>query len=127
MSNCTKNTNYSLLNGGGLQIRSIKFSNDRKEVQLVMTSDGSLECTRDIDDVDYLGISVVNNVLVFSDAINGLGTDFTVDVADNPLIKIEPINGVLHIIGVDDVTNGFSVRQMNVRYDSGTNTVQFQV
>ena len=127
MSDCTKNNTYSLLNGGGLQIRSIKFNNDRTVIQLVSISNGAIECTRDIDDDVYLGISIVNNDLVFSDAISGLSTDLTMEVTDNPLITIQPVSGVLNIIGVDDVVGGFTTRQVNVRYDSGTNTVQFQI
>jgi hypothetical protein len=127
MADCTKNNNYALLNGGA-QIRNIKFSTSRTETQLIQVSDGSVECTRNIDSGTYLGVKIVNNNLVFTDPIPGLTTNMAMLVSNNPTIKIAAAGiGVLAIIGVDDVTNSFSVPQMNVRYDAATNSVRFQI
>ena len=127
MADCSKNNNFSLLNGG-TQIRNIKFNTDRTEMQLIDIVNASVECTRTINSGSFLGVKIVNNNLVFTDAIQGLNTSMTMLVADNPTIKIAAAGiGVLAIIGIDEINNGFTVPQMNVRYDAATNSVKFQI
>ncbi len=127
MAICTKNTNIPLL-AGSIQIRNIKFTADRKTIQVLMTGTGSVECTNDIDTAAFLGVKIVNNNLVFTDAISGLNNNITSNVSDNPSISIAPvIGGGLNIIGIDDTGSGFSVPQINVRYDSATNSVRYQI
>jgi hypothetical protein len=127
MADCSKNNNFSLLNGG-TQIRNIKFNTDRTEMQLIDIVNASVECTRNINSGSFLGVKIVNNNLVFTDAIAGLNTNMTMYVADNPTIKIAATGiGVLSIIGIEDINNGFTVPQMNVRYDAATNSVKFQI
>ncbi|MBK8563150.1 MAG: hypothetical protein IPN76_07310 [Saprospiraceae bacterium] len=127
MADCSKNNNFSLLNGG-TQIRNIKFNTDRTEMQLIDIVNASVECTRNINSGSFLGVKIVNNNLVFTDAIQGLNTSMTMLVADNPTIKIAAAGiGVLAIIGIDEINNGFTVPQMNVRYDAATNSVKFQI
>ena len=120
------NTNISLL-AGSIQIRNIKFTADRKTIQVFLTDTLSVECTRDIDSAGFLGVKIVNDNLVFTDAISGLNTNFSLKVSDNPPISIGPAVGGLNIIGIDDTGTGFSVPQINVRFDSATNSVKFQI
>ncbi len=126
MADCSKNTNYPLLSSGALT-RNIKFNADKSEIQMFTTSNGSVECTRDIDSNAFLGVKIVNGNLVYTDAIMGLSTSITMNVDRNPVLKIELNGGVLSIIGIDDVENGFTVPQANVRFDAATNTVRFQI
>lgn len=127
MSSCKKDTNIPLLDGGGLLVKNIKFSTDRKEVNVYQTGDLQTVCTNDIDLSTFLGVKIVGSNLVFTDAISGLNTNLSSDVSNNPVVRIILVGGVLSIIGVDDVSIGFSVPQMNVRYDSATNSVKFQI
>ncbi len=127
MADCTKNNNYALLNGG-TQIRNLKFSTDRTETQLILTGFSTVECTRNINSGSFLGVKIVNDNLVFTDPIQGLTTNMSMAISNNPTINIGPDGkGVLAIIGVDDVNSGFTVPQMNVRYDAATNSVKFQI
>ncbi len=127
MAACSLNSNYSLLNGGA-QIRNIRFNNGRTETELIDTTNSSVECTRNIDSGSFLGVKIVNNNLVFMAPISGLSTNMTMLVSNNPIIRIAATGiGVLAIIGIDDMTNGFTVPQMNVRYDAATNSVRFQI
>ncbi len=127
MADCSKNNNYPLLSTGSL-IRNIRFTTNRKVIEMILTSDGSVECTRNIDSNAFLGVKIVNNNLVYTDAIIGLSTSITMEVSRNPVIKIEQgTGGVLNIIGIDDAENNFSVPQLNVRYDAATDTIRFQI
>jgi hypothetical protein len=127
MADCSKNNNYPLLSTGSLT-RNIRFTTNRKVIEMILTSNNSVECTRNIDSNAFLGVKIVNNNLVYTDAILGLSTGITMDVSKNPLIRIEQgLGGVLNIIGVDDTETSFSVPQLNVRYDAATNTIRFQI
>lgn len=127
MADCKKDTNIPLLNGS-LLTRKIRFTNDRKIIELVLLDPTSVECTNNIDSSSYLGIKIQGNNLVFTNAINGLTTNLSSNVSDNPLISIVLSGGgVLSVIGVDDGTLSFSVTQLNVRYDASTNSVKFQI
>lgn len=127
MADCKKDTNIPLLNGS-LLMREIRFTSDRKTIELVLLDPTSVECTNNIDSSNYLGIKIQGNNLVFTNAINGLTTNLSSKVSDNPLISIVLSGGgVLSVIGVDDATLSFSVTQLNVRYDASTNSVKFQI
>ncbi len=127
MAECKKDTNIPLLNGS-LLIRKIRFTSDRKTIELVLLDPSGVECTNNIDSSSYLGIKIQGNNLVFTNAINGLTTNLSSNVSDNPLISIVLSGGgVLSVIGVDDGTLSFSVTQLNVRYDASTNSVKFQI
>ncbi len=127
MADCKKDTNIPLLNGS-LLMRKIRFTSDRKTIELVLLDPTGIECTNDIDSSNYLGIKIQGNNLVFTNAINGLTTNLSSDVSDNPLISIVLSGGgVLSVIGIDDGTLSFSVTQLNVRYDASTNSVKFQI
>jgi hypothetical protein len=127
MADCTKNNNYALLNSG-TQIRNLRFNTDRTQTQLILTGFSTIECTRNINAASFLGVQIVNDNLVFTDPIQGLTTNMNMPVSNNPTITIaRDEKGVLAIIGVDDTTIGFTVPQMNVRYDAATNSVQFQI
>ena len=127
MADCRKNNNYPLIGTSAL-IRNICFDASRKEVQLIDASTGAVECTRNIDSAAYLGVKIVGGNLVYADAIAGLPTSMTMAVGNNPTITItQGMSGILNIIGVDDINNGFSVPQINVRYDAATNSVKFQL
>ena len=128
MSACRKDTNIPLLNEGSMLARKIRFTSDRKTIELnLLGSPSTLECTNDIDSSAYLGVKIQGNNLVFTDAISGLTTDLSSPVSDNPLVSIAQSGGVLSIIGLDDTDMGFSVPQMNVRYDAPSNSVKFQI
>lgn len=127
MADCKKDTNIPLLNGS-LLTRKIRFTSDRKIIELVLLDPTGVECTNNIDSSSYLGIKIQGNNLVFTNAINGLTTNLSSNVSDNPLISIVLSGGgVLSVIGVDDSTLSFSVTQLNVRYDASTNSVKFQI
>ncbi len=127
MADCKKDTNIPLLNGS-LLMRKIRFTSDRKTIELVLLDPTGVECTNNIDSNSYLGIKIQGNNLVFTNAINGLTTNLSSNVSDNPLISIVLSGGgVLSVIGVDDGTLSFSVTQLNVRYDASTNSVKFQI
>jgi hypothetical protein len=127
MADCKKDTNIPLLNGS-LLMRKIRFTSDRKTIELVLLDPTGVECTNNIDSNGYLGIKIQGNNLVFTNAINGLTTNLYSNVSDNPLISIVLSGGgVLSVIGVDDGTLSFSVTQLNVRYDASTNSVKFQI
>jgi hypothetical protein len=127
MSSCRKNTAITLVGGGSLLIKNFKFSSDRTEVIVFNTGDLTNHCNSDINSSDYLGVKIENNELVFTDAISGLTTNITSGVGNNPTIAISQNGGTLSVIGVDDIGMGFSVPQLNVRYDSATNSVKFQL
>lgn len=126
MANCVQNTGIVILNSSIL-VKNIKFASNWNEVALYDISSGTTQCSNDINSIAYFGISIVNNELVFSNAFPGLGTNINSPVSANPVIKIGKPNGALEIIGIDDSGMGFSVTRVNVRYDSSTNSIKFQI
>ena len=126
MPNCSKDTSIPLLGIGNVQVKNIKFSTDWKAVEVYQIG-AAVFCTSDIEADVYLGAKIVNNELVFTDAISGLTTNINSTVANHPAITINFVGGVLNIIGIDDTGSGFTVTKMNVRYDSATRSVKFQV
>ncbi|MCF8247897.1 MAG: hypothetical protein K9J37_22250 [Saprospiraceae bacterium] len=124
MTACKKDKTIPLLDGSANLIRQIRFTSNRKSLELILTA---VECTNDIDSGAYLGVKIQGNDLVFTTAISGLTTNHSSAVSDNPLVSISNAASTLNIIGVDDNTMNFSVTQMNVRYDVATNSVKFQI
>jgi len=127
MANCKKDTPNTVLNGGALS-KTIKFSTDRKQVRFLEITNLSEICTNNIDSSQFLGVKIVNNELVFTDAISGLTHDASSNISNNPSIALAMIGGgaTVGIIGVDDLDLGFSAPQVNVRYDTTTNSIKFQ-
>ncbi|GEM_PF-5674243 len=127
MANCRKDINIALLDGGSALIKNIKFTTDRKEILVFQLGNLTVECTNDINSSVFLGVKIVNNHLVFTDAIAGLNTDISSDVSDNPTIIVTMNAGVMNI-GIDDTEMGYtSVSQLNVRYDAASDSVKFQI
>lgn len=127
MANCSPNTDFPLLDSRGQQIRNIRFSNDRKTIEVLLNGNASPECTTNIDAAGFIGVKIENNNLVFTSAFSGLITDITASVSiTNPTVAINLVSGVC-IIGIDDISNGYSAPKMNVRYDAATNSVKFQI
>lgn len=127
MANCRKDTSIALLDGGSALIKNIKFTTDRKEIHVFQLGNLTVECTNDINSNDFLGVKIVDNHLVFTDAISGLNTDISSDVSDDPIITVTMNGGVMNI-GIDDTEMEYtSVSQLNVRYDAASDSVKFQV
>ncbi len=126
MANCRKDTSIALLDGGSALIKNIKFTTDRKEIHVFQLGDQTVECTNDINSSVFLGVKIVDNHLVFTDAISGLNTDISSDVSDDPLIIVKMSGGVLNI-GIEDTGMGYTVSQLNVRYDAASDSVKFQI
>jgi hypothetical protein len=127
MATCSNNTDFLLIDTGGAQVRDIKFTADRQTIEVWQIGISPAECTTPINSGTYVGVKIVRNNLVFTAPISGLTTNISSSLASNPSISIGVSGGVASIIGVDDIGSGFTVPQMNVRFDSLTNSVKFQI
>jgi hypothetical protein len=123
MTNIRKDTAIQVLGSESNLVKSIKLSNDKKQIVLYQTSDGSELGTIDIDS-SSLGIELINQELYFRDAFSGLGTNGTLSIG--PDVQLLQTDGSLHIIGIDDTEINFAAPKTNVRYDAATNSIKYQ-
>ena len=127
MAACSVDSNYPLLDGQGTRIRDIQFSSNFEAIEVLTLPGTSVECDVSINVRGYVGVKIVNNNLVFTTAINGLNTNISSSLDDHPNLSIKLSGGVLSIIGVDDITDGVAVPEMNVMFDSATGSLKFQI
>lgn len=127
MANCTKDTEIQVLGAGGTLIKNIRLSNDQQRIVLFRISDGTEICSNSIDSSAYLGVELVNEQLIFRDAISGLNGNNSFILPSDVLIELKKTDSSLYIIGVEDDNVSFVVPKMNIRYDASTNSIQFQI
>lgn len=128
MSNCPKGTNYLIVDSNNSQIRNLKFSADRKNLEIVDAATGNVECSISIDSGAYLGVDTNGLNLFFSNPISGTTSSLRIPVSNNPTISVQYDSGAnkLEIIGLEDMGVGFEVSKLNIRFNAADNKIYYQ-
>ncbi len=118
MAACQLNTDYQFRDMSGNLIKEFSINRDYQNLVITNASNGLEVCSYNIVSGSFTGVQVSGNNLRFSGSFSGLLATREYSLKSNLTISVVEENGILQIIGIDDIASGFEAPRINIRFDS---------